>query len=768
MVGADHATVSNFWSIIACDWSNLVQLTAISIRNYRRLVDVTIELDEQASIFVGANNSGKTSATHVLKSFLGKDNDREAFTIYDFSAECWSVFNAISTEPDATGATPHLPVIGLDLWFDVDDTDLVHVRNLLPSLDWDRQPVGVRLEYAPVDAGALLKNYRDAYRQTKAGSRRSRRNTKNRRGAAPWPGSLTEYLRRRLSDEYKIYYYVLDRTGFDDGWRKKDEYAPSRIGTATSAVKDIDALIRVDFLDAQRHLSDSGERSRSEDLSRRLSQYYQRNLQTSDESFKAERALSRSESELNTHLTTVFEPLLRELRNIGYPGLADPHLIVRAALQPEQIIGRSPSVHYSLTDPRTPAAGGAAMTLPDRYNGLGFKNLIYMIIELLDFRGRWDKDEENRPALHLLVIEEPEAHLHAQLQQVFVQQIASIMSKGEGSAFNTQIIVTTHSSHIVYAKGFESVRYFQRTDALDGRNRSKVLNLSRLEASDKTSLDFLRKYMKLTHCDLFFADAAVLVEGNVERLLLPLMIDKSAEKLRSRYISVLEIGGAYAHVFRNLVHFLGVPTLVITDLDSVEPGADADADTDTDEKRRKSCSPYEADAQTSNPVLSKWIPGKLLIADLLAASDEEREPKPTESEVAPVRVAYQRPEKVRWHEEEKDLVGRTFEIAFAYANLEWCQDPARRDLNMHVRRRGGSPVSLDEAAATIHKRVTSGNFKKTDFALELMAADTIGHGGWKVPAYIAEGLQWLLRQTGTTEDDSDAFSAETPAPGQPT
>jgi predicted ATP-dependent endonuclease of OLD family len=726
-----------------------MQLAAISIRNYRRLKDVTIELDETASIFVGANNSGKTSATHVLKSFLGRQSDREPFSIHDFSVECWNTFNAVDREADPSGALPSLPAIGLDLWFDIGDEDLVHVRDLLPSLDWDRQPIGVRLEYAPVDTGALLEKFREARRRARG---RSQGDRQSKTEESPWPSSLFEYLRRHLRDEYKIYYYVLDRTEFDDEWRARDGCTPSEIGTATSARKNIDSLIRVDFLNAQRHLSDSEDKSRTEDLSRRLSRYYERYLRDSETSFEAEQALVRSESALNSHLASVFDPLLAPLRTLGYPGLADPHLVVQASLRPDQIIGQSPSVHYSLTGSGSPAMGERPLTLPDRYNGLGFKNLIYMVIEMLDFNKHWTDDAEDRAALHLLVIEEPEAHLHAQLQQVFIQQIASILPVEPGSAFATQMIVTTHSAHIVYARGFEAVRYFRRTDATGVRHRSEVLNLSHLEASEDTSHTFLRKYMKLTHCDLFFADAAVMVEGNVERLLMPLMIERSAPGLHSSYISILEIGGAFAHVFERLVHFLGLPTLVITDLDSVKPGRSS---------RRKACPPEEPNAVSSNPVLTGWAPGMTTIADLLRATDKEKTPKGP----APVRVAYQTREAVSWHGEQRLLVGRTFEIAFAYRNLEWCQDPARRDLHMEVRTRSGDALALDKAAMSIHDRVTRGTVDKTDFALALMAADVEDPEGWAVPAYIAEGLQWLLRQLQALADGPEAIVAKAVSSG---
>ena len=88
-------------------------------------------------------------------------------------------------------------------------------------------------------------------------------------------------------------------------------------------------------------------------------------------------------------------------------------------------------------------------------------------------------------------------------------------------------------------------------------------------------MKFLRRYVKLTHCDLFFADKAIFVEGQVERLLLPDMLAKcgdtsSGKTLVRQYVSISEVGGAHVHKFEPLLDFIGIPTLVIADIDTVD------------------------------------------------------------------------------------------------------------------------------------------------------------------------------------------------------
>lgn len=757
-----------------------MHLKSITVQNFRRLKNCNIDLNLEKSIFVGANNSGKTSATHLLYRFLG--DTKSKFTIHDFSSDCWAIFDAIGNSGDEP-TIDDIPKITLDLWFDVSVADLHRVLDLLPSLDWENTPIGARIEFRVKDVAILMSNYRTA---------KAAAVEKSDEDYHPWPKSLTDYLLRNINEEFGIKYFVLDYSQFDAQLNQVAGYVPLELGNETdrNGAKILKSIIKVDVLNAQRHLSDY-TLGRSEDLSKRINKFYERNLRQKEDNFEALRALDNSEKELTAHLSEVFEPTLESLNDLaGYPGFQDPKLLIKAAINSENIAAQT-KLHYSLSDEPD------SIALPDQYNGLGFKNLIFMVIEILDFHARWMDDKENRAPLHLIIIEEPEVHLHAQLQQVFIKQIQKVISSAETTnAFISQLVITTHSPHIIYESGFEPIRYFRR-ETVGVHQTTRVLNLSTFyDNSQPKTRDFLQQYMKLTHCDLFFADAAILVEGNVERLLLPLMIQKSAPDLNTCYISVIEVGGAFAHIFKSLINFLGLTTLIITDIDSVypppvseappvrvEPEAageavvahevapagdvlaaareivvpndddDEDDDDDDDddepveghavvEKPLRGKCPAQIEASvTSNQTLIKWLPRLRLISELFAASEQDRTQLADEHGNALVHVCYQSQQAVTWEGETAECAGRTIEESFALENLAWTQNISRKNLRLRVITKTNNRT-LTEVQKRLFEKINISDFNKTDFALALMMENL---ADWNVPAYIDAGLKWLQR-----------------------
>lgn len=769
-------------------------LKKLAVRNFRRLGDVVIDLASDISIFVGGNNSGKTSVGHALQLFTGHGR----FTIHDFSVGLWPQIVAFG----AGKAEAALPSIEVDIWLAIGADDVHRVIDLLPSLAWEGSLVGMRVVYAPIDAEATRTRFLES-------RQRALDAVAPADGGAPAfdpsPRNLQHYLRDRLQDEYELRHYILDPSRFDSKMVAEAGYAPVPLtGRDRSGREILAGLLQIDFLHAQRHLSDSPGGARAEDLSRVLSRFYGRNLEQKGEDFEALRALAASEISLNEHLERVFEPTLKSLSKLGYPGLSNPRLMIRSALDPAQIMSSRDGarVHYALgpadSDPDPP-------TLPDRYNGLGFKNLIFMVVELLDLHAQWLAIADNRPPVHLVFIEEPEAHLHAQLQQAFIRKVMDILAlKGDDKSYYTnQVVVTTHSTHILYERGFRPIRYFRRSRA-EHLSTSDVLNLSVFYDSTAPEVrTFLERYLKLAHCDLFFADAAVLVEGNVERLLLPQMIANAAPRLQSTYLTILEIGGAFGYRFKALIEFLGLTTLIITDLDSVfgplaveegkaertaegegaraddAPAGDTDAAPEEEEeeeddqegevpegaeKSGKSCIAGHPGAATSNQTLLQWLPKCTTVTALWDATDAQKTQLRANDNDALVRVAYQCRTNVSWGGETRALAGRTLEEAFALENLDWCQEMDRRLLQLRIAK--AAEKDLATLTLRIHRRVQAKTFKKTDFALALLAEDP---AAWTVPTYIAEGLRWLeaeITRPGPDDKDGEGPTNEAAQPGR--
>ena len=685
-----------------------MKLIGIAIRNFRRLERVAIGFEENETIFVGPNNSGKTSATAAFRCFLGEKD----FKVHDLSV---SKVPAIDAFGDG-GEPEVLPTIELDLWFSIDPNHISFGRafTLLPELSDELDKVGVRLKFQPRDPAKMRAEYWKAYPVSEVGTRTRR---------------LSQFLGTdtNLKSHYEIAYYSLDATGAET----VETLLDSKDGR--SLLKD---LLRVDFVDAQRGVEDD-EASRSSRLSTAFSAFYKKNLEQADAGESAYQVIDENNQKLTEHYATHFGDLMEVIKGLGVPSINDRDLKIVSSLSPLVALQGSTDLLYIDLKRQH--------ELPESYNGLGFKNLIYMAIQISHFHLQWTRTEQNRPLCQLIFIEEPEVHLHAQMQQTFIANIWKIISDASKATDKEdlvpQFVVSTHSSHILDAVDFAKVRYFERCE-LEGEDRQMVstLNASRIHSlrnfqpkpveSDGTTVSpeeskrFLLRYLKLPHCDLFFADAAILVEGTVEKLLLPKMVEKSAPKLRTKYLSILEVGGAYAYRFEELLSFLNIPYLVITDLDSVDPDGN-----------HPSCRGDRSGALTSNATLKQLL-GVNTVEELLKLTSEQKR-----DAVQDRFVAFQTGVIVEEDGKKHLMVPRTIEEAFAYENFKLLRSGELK-VGKDV------PKDLDEAYKEIYERIKSSSFKKTDFALDVLTFEQ----DWATPGYIVDGLQWLEQRLAVVQD----------------
>jgi putative ATP-dependent endonuclease of OLD family len=154
---------------LALDESNrdVVKVISVVIRNFRRLERVAIDFEEKETVFVGSNNSGKTSATAAFHCFLG----RKDFRVHDFSVSQVSAIDSFGEGGETNG----LPTIELDLWFSIDPAHISFGRafTLLPELSDELEKVGIRLKYQPRDPGKMQAAYWVAYPASENDGRRT-------------------------------------------------------------------------------------------------------------------------------------------------------------------------------------------------------------------------------------------------------------------------------------------------------------------------------------------------------------------------------------------------------------------------------------------------------------------------------------------------------------------------------------------------------------------------------------------------------------------
>ena len=290
----------------------------------------------------------------------------------------------------------------------------------------------------------------------------------------------------------------------------------------------------------------------------------------------------------------------------------------------------------------------------------------------------------------------------------------------EKSQYQTQLVISTHSSHIIDDIDFKDLRYFRRNgaNARIEMDHTSIANLSELFSSTKQELLFVKKHLKLTHCDIFFADGVIFVEGQAERLLVPEFIQNSFSGLSSRYISMLEVSGAHTHKYRELVEKLGVPTLVLTDIDSVDAAG-------------KSCCPQLGlDQKTSNATIRNWHPKVDQLDELV---DKSMMDHVTNSRGAPLFVAYQKSTKV----DGQDVLARTFEDALILANFDDDFFQNQNDLKNAKKNFEDGTKILSESLYDFVK-----NLKKGDFAFDcLLHLSDEKENTFTPPEYMSDGLK---------------------------
>lgn len=724
----------------------------IGIQNFRQLKDVELELQKNTTILAGPNNSGKTSFILLLKRMLLEKNfnfSKDDFNAYDKYIWSNKVYNILKSLYDNKQGKKEDELIKelIDMMFPVGDELKSNKNVVLPELI-----IKLQIDYTDSDDISNFANYIMDLNSSHNSVYFSYKIILNR--------TLFE---KGIKENWNKIYSRLSKSEDNNSKQKSiikiilDIYCSSLVNkcyfndekyiieTEIQSVQEFKNLFNFRYIEAARPLNDSLQKDEhllSNALIKLVSKEDIWKKQMSKLPDKVLKALdkSRIQSQIEELSTTALNSTIEsvEQSNGGHTGKLHLNLDVSEE-NIQNLIQNTTNAEYSIH----------GKILERNYNlnetsqGLGYSNLIYMHTQIEDYIKSKDKLKVN-----FLVIEEPESHMHPQMQYVFANELLGMYDKRE-----LQGLVTTHSSEIVRGTNIERLRVIREETLFN----SKIYNLSLFinekikipENSDEDNIRLIKGYKTFYEnigiSEIIFADAAILFEGDTERLYLKKIISIPYFKnLQQKYIAYIQVGGAYAYNFKDLLEFLKIKSLIITDIDY-----------NKNAKNEKEI----LEATTTNTTIEKFYnesnkdkikDSKVKIKDLYSWIDRNKH-----------IVLYTSRKALNGYEKKEDLI---------YLAFQTDKDKYTRTLEaaMLSKKFGISGYELMKREDWINKKNSYGlkysvpddmkNKKKSEFSLVDILNSTSnaktdfmysvilnGHAEKMLPNYIKEGLEWLMK-----------------------
>lgn len=345
-------------------------LTKVKIQNFRLLKDTTLELEENEkkdlTLLIGKNNSGKTSFIMAFDKFFKNQN----IDFNDFSMDLRSKILNIDEDVDVKDFAIRLT---LEIKYTKED-NLENLSNFMLDLDTKNNTVKILFECA-IDKKKLLEKL-----------------------------SLITDNKERLIEKFLqdyLNYEVYAFENYDDIINKRNLLINKKYSIAKN-------LINYEVIHAKREVASSEDSNQGKKILSYLSTKYfdQDNKISFDELNKINASILDMDKTLNSQYENYFTPFLNSSKNF----LDIKNLKVVSDLQSQEIIKNHSKVVYGDDD----------NYLPEYLNGLGYMNILYL---LLNIEIKKDLFIKNKRDINLLFIEEPEAHTHPQMQYVFIEKI---------------------------------------------------------------------------------------------------------------------------------------------------------------------------------------------------------------------------------------------------------------------------------------------------------------------------------------------------------
>ena len=373
--------------------------------------------------------------------------------------------------------------------------------------------------------------------------------------------------------------------------------------------------------------------------------------------------------------------------------------------------------------------------VPEQQFGLGYTNLMMIVADIIEYMEKYP-DSSFNSQINLITIEEPETFMHPQMQELFIRDINQMivaLLEDHDKHINSQIIITTHSPHILNSKihegnSFNSINYITERDKSACAICLSDETIMPQNDGDPTpanlaALRYIKKHITFGVSELFFADAAVFVEGISEYVLLKHYISAN-EQLRQKYISLVLVSGAFSHVYRKLISILRIPVLIITDIDF-------ERSVEEKKGRAQMTKTMLADRKTTNRALIDYY-GTDSVEQIISGYYKDGR----------LMVVCQRQEIHGYY-------ATSFEEAMILANPDNQQIKAvLSDLIPKVFTASTTGTELKDHSYHVQRSLST---KKSEFANSLLfeiLSDETGKQPPDLPAYIQDGFDFLTHELG--------------------
>ena len=656
-----------------------MKITKIKIKNFRLLKNFSLDLEDNLSLIIGKNNTGKTSFLNILQKFFNSTKSLKSFNFEDFSLDIQKQIGEKIIKSKNILEEDYSPFnLQLKISIEYENTNEENLKNLskfILDLDPEKKEVLLSFEYL-LDFKNFIKLQDDLLENLYL--------------------QPLDFLRKNHTSYFDINIKSIDVTD-EKNFRKIEN------------LEDVKKIINIKSISAKRDVVDEDRDSLNDKktLSKQASKYFNLTENSQETQFTdLQKVLIQTDTDLTNNYKSIFDNVTKGIKKFSYDNST---ISIKSNLQSINLLKGNTSVVYDEKN----------IELPEDYNGLGYLNLFSIIFELHIIFKKFKKTDQKRhsekPAdINLLFIEEPEAHTHPQMQYVFIKNIKNFLNENKES-LNLQTIISTHSSHIISQSDFDYIKYF-----LNKKEEVCVKNLSELKPQyqQQKKYNFLKKYLTLTKAELFFSDKIIIIEGDTERILLSAIMKKldlenknnsGYKPLLSQHISIVEIN--HPHSSAPFIKFLEIKTLIITDIDGVDENS--------------KCSVQDA-TKTSNKSINYFLPNQDF-QDLKNISDKKR-----------IIEGYNDQLYLAFQNKEKDYHGRSFEDAFISLNIEFIKNNKNEfdSLKKKELLDENPPDYYKIAEDCIGSR-------KTDFVIDILHNSKEDFSNWEIPDYIKTGLLWI-------------------------